>query len=157
MTLLAKPDTYHIDTSNVLFILSGAFVGLDNIVKRRVARGVRTQIHSYTVGKRINGCYEQSIGFTANLPQPEENNSKESMQFFTPNRKVSQNILDLVEPAGRHLIRTHNPTRRTHHFPSHIDLVKYGYIQNFPRSALTNSITAFIAASSQNSYPASHR
>jgi ATP-dependent protease Clp ATPase subunit len=30
---------YQIDTSNVLFILSGAFVGLDNIIKRRVAKG----------------------------------------------------------------------------------------------------------------------
>lgn len=39
---LTKPDTYHIDTSNVLFILSGAFVGLENIVKRRVAKGVST-------------------------------------------------------------------------------------------------------------------
>jgi ATP-dependent Clp protease ATP-binding subunit ClpX len=37
---LAKPDVYHIDTSNVLFILSGAFVGLDNIIKQRVAKGV---------------------------------------------------------------------------------------------------------------------
>ena len=36
----AKPDTYHIDTSNILFIFSGAFVGLDQIVKRRVAKGV---------------------------------------------------------------------------------------------------------------------
>jgi ATP-dependent protease Clp ATPase subunit len=36
----AKPDTYYIDTSNVLFILSGAFVGLDNVVKQRVATGV---------------------------------------------------------------------------------------------------------------------
>jgi ATP-dependent Clp protease ATP-binding subunit ClpX len=35
----AKPDMYQIDTSNVLFILSGAFVGLDNIIKRRVAKG----------------------------------------------------------------------------------------------------------------------
>jgi len=32
---------YQIDTSNVLFILSGAFVGLDSIIKRRVAKGVR--------------------------------------------------------------------------------------------------------------------
>lgn len=31
---------YHIDTSNVLFILSGAFVGLDKIIKQRVAKGV---------------------------------------------------------------------------------------------------------------------
>lgn len=37
---LAKPDVYHIDTSNVLFILSGAFVGLEDIIKQRVAKGV---------------------------------------------------------------------------------------------------------------------
>lgn len=36
----AKSDSYAIDTSNILFILSGAFVGLDNIVKRRVSKGV---------------------------------------------------------------------------------------------------------------------
>ena len=36
-----KADTYSIDTSNVLFILSGAFVGLDTVIKRRVAKGVR--------------------------------------------------------------------------------------------------------------------
>lgn len=39
----ARPDSYNIDTSNVLFILSGAFVGLDTVVKRRVAKGVRDQ------------------------------------------------------------------------------------------------------------------
>jgi ATP-dependent Clp protease ATP-binding subunit ClpX len=86
----SKPDTYHIDTSNVLFILSGAFVGLDAIVKRRVAKG--------------------SIGFTANLPSPEEENSNGFMSFFTPNRRISQNLLDLVEPS---------------------DLVKYGFIPEF--------------------------
>jgi ATP-dependent Clp protease ATP-binding subunit ClpX len=33
---------YHIDTTNVLFVLSGAFVGLDNVVRTRLAesRGV---------------------------------------------------------------------------------------------------------------------
>lgn len=36
----AKVDTYSIDTSNVLFILSGAFVGLDTVIKRRVTKGV---------------------------------------------------------------------------------------------------------------------
>jgi len=46
----AKPDVYHIDTSNILFLLSGAFVGLDNIVKRRVAKGVSRLVtrHSHT-------------------------------------------------------------------------------------------------------------
>ena len=36
----ARPDVYHIDTTNVLFIVSGAFVGLDKIIKQRVAKGV---------------------------------------------------------------------------------------------------------------------
>nr|GAT53897.1 predicted protein [Mycena chlorophos] len=33
---------YHVDTTNVLFVLSGAFVGLDNLIKKRLAenRGV---------------------------------------------------------------------------------------------------------------------
>lgn len=38
---LARPDAYSIDTTNVLFVLSGAFVGLENIIKRRVVKGVR--------------------------------------------------------------------------------------------------------------------
>ena len=36
----ARPEAYHIDTSNILFILSGAFVGLDKVIKQRVAKGV---------------------------------------------------------------------------------------------------------------------
>ncbi len=36
----AKTDVYYIDTSNILFIMSGAFVGLDKIIKQRVAKGV---------------------------------------------------------------------------------------------------------------------
>jgi ATP-dependent Clp protease ATP-binding subunit ClpX len=35
-----QPETYQVDTSNVLFILSGAFVGLDKLVKRRITKGV---------------------------------------------------------------------------------------------------------------------
>ncbi|KAG6841313.1 hypothetical protein C0991_012312 [Blastosporella zonata] len=69
-----KSDTYHIDTSNVLFIVSGAFVGLEAVIKQRVAKG--------------------SIGFTATLPTPEEG---KSVPFFTPNRKTAANVLDLVE------------------------------------------------------------
>jgi ATP-dependent Clp protease ATP-binding subunit ClpX len=36
----ARPEAYHIDTSNILFILSGAFVGLDKVIKQRVDKGV---------------------------------------------------------------------------------------------------------------------
>ncbi|KAG2152907.1 P-loop containing nucleoside triphosphate hydrolase protein [Suillus clintonianus] len=75
-----RPDTYHIDTSNVLFILSGAFVGLDTVVKRRVSKG--------------------SIGFTANLaPKEEDSDSKGFMPFFTSNRRSSENLLEMIEPT----------------------------------------------------------
>ncbi len=37
---VARPEVYHINTSNILFILSGSFVGLESIIKRRVAKGV---------------------------------------------------------------------------------------------------------------------
>ncbi|EJD01194.1 ClpX, ATPase regulatory subunit [Fomitiporia mediterranea MF3/22] len=84
-----RSDTYNIDTTNILFIFSGAFVGLDGIVKRRSTKG--------------------SIGFTASLASSEDD-SLNSVPFFTPNHKASNNILDMVEPT---------------------DLVKYGFIPEF--------------------------
>ncbi|KAL1408925.1 ATP-binding protein [Vanrija albida] len=45
-----KGDTFVVDTSNILFILSGAFVGLDAIIAKRLGKG--------------------SIGFGAPLPAP---------------------------------------------------------------------------------------
>lgn len=38
--LAAKVESYAVDTSNILFILSGAFSGLEGIIKRRVSKGV---------------------------------------------------------------------------------------------------------------------
>lgn len=37
---IASAEAYSVDTSNVLFIFSGAFVGLENIVKQRLVKGV---------------------------------------------------------------------------------------------------------------------
>lgn len=84
-----RPDSYTIDTSNVLFIFSGAFVGLDNIIRRRMAKG--------------------SIGFTANLAPPAEENTG-SMPFFTPNKGPSPALFEHIEPG---------------------DLVRYGFIPEF--------------------------
>ncbi|KAK7060223.1 ATP-binding protein [Paramarasmius palmivorus] len=68
-----KPDIYHVDTSNVLFILSGAFVGLENIIKQRVSKA--------------------SIGFS-----PQRSSVKEpSPPFFTSNKKEPPNPLGLVD------------------------------------------------------------
>ncbi|KAF8592362.1 ClpX, ATPase regulatory subunit [Ramaria rubella] len=71
-------DLYQIDTSNVLFILSGAFVGLESVVKRRIAKG--------------------SIGFTANLSSSGDSASGEALPFFTSNGKRAPGALELVEP-----------------------------------------------------------
>ncbi|PIL37197.1 hypothetical protein GSI_00890 [Ganoderma sinense ZZ0214-1] len=72
------PDSYSVDTTNILFILSGAFVGLDAVIRRRIAKG--------------------SIGFTANISSPEEA-SPSSLPFFTPNSDSNGSILHQVEPA----------------------------------------------------------
>ncbi|KAJ4472214.1 P-loop containing nucleoside triphosphate hydrolase protein [Lentinula aciculospora] len=69
-----KPDVYHIDTSNVLFIVSGAFVGLDNIIRQRLSKG-------------------HSIGFSST------SSSNASPLFFTPNQKTSDKVLESVDPA----------------------------------------------------------
>ncbi|EPQ59931.1 hypothetical protein GLOTRDRAFT_125686 [Gloeophyllum trabeum ATCC 11539] len=73
-----RPDTFHIDTSNVLFILSGAFVGLDNVIRRRVAKG--------------------SIGFGANLAPVSNDQPKSSLPFFTPNKRPKDDVLQQIEP-----------------------------------------------------------
>ncbi len=98
---------YQIDTSNVLFILSGAFVGLDAVIKRRVAKGVSqtlcrdTLTHTYPL---------QSIGFTAELGSNDDTPSSDFMPFFTPNRRPLPNMLEHVEPAGEVTSRTYNDT-----------------------------------------------
>jgi len=74
-----KSETYQVDTSNVLFILSGAFVGLDKIILNRMSKG--------------------SIGFGAPLPTEAESNSA-FMPFFTSNEKKDDvAVLDMVEPS----------------------------------------------------------
>lgn len=39
-----KGDVYAVDTSNILFILSGAFIGLDKVVMDRIAKGVSNYV-----------------------------------------------------------------------------------------------------------------
>ncbi|KAI9308807.1 P-loop containing nucleoside triphosphate hydrolase protein [Cunninghamella echinulata] len=67
----AKGESYSVDTSNILFILSGAFIGLDKLVNDRVAKG--------------------SIGFESTV------RSADDMTFN--NGGSSFHALDIVEPA----------------------------------------------------------
>ncbi|KZW04089.1 ClpX, ATPase regulatory subunit [Exidia glandulosa HHB12029] len=80
----ARHDTYHVDTSNTLFILSGAFVGLEQIIQRRVAKG--------------------SIGFTAPLTSGHDHSHDHTfIPFFSAHQggsdKPRPTLLDQVEPG----------------------------------------------------------
>ncbi|KAI9245746.1 P-loop containing nucleoside triphosphate hydrolase protein [Sporodiniella umbellata] len=59
-----KGETYSVDTSNILFILSGAFVGLEKIVEDRMAKG--------------------SIGFDAYLGSENKKKSNDALQSVEP-------------------------------------------------------------------------
>ncbi|KAG0179774.1 hypothetical protein DFQ29_001684 [Apophysomyces sp. BC1021] len=68
-----KGETYAVDTSNILFILSGAFIGLDKTIQNRLAKG--------SIG--FNSILQASTGDT-----PE-----------TEDEKETTSLLHLVEPA----------------------------------------------------------
>lgn len=42
-----KGETYSVDTSNILFILSGAFIGLDKLISDRLSKGVSCNSSSF--------------------------------------------------------------------------------------------------------------
>ena len=69
-----QQEYLHVDTSNILFICGGAFVGLDKIVQRRVGRHV--------------------LGFT----QGTENASEEDKRTEEENRLLLESPLSAVEP-----------------------------------------------------------
>jgi ATP-dependent Clp protease ATP-binding subunit ClpX len=64
-----------LDTSNILFILSGAFVGLEQVIERRISKG--------------------SIGFGAKLKSSKFSEDKTKSTFFSP----ALSYVEQVEPS----------------------------------------------------------
>jgi len=77
-TVAKRNETYHIDTSNILFVLMGAFIGLDEHISARLAKS--------------------SIGFEADISDETENKNKYSLKKIKleDGRKVS--ALELITP-----------------------------------------------------------
>jgi ATP-dependent Clp protease ATP-binding subunit ClpX len=73
---IAPPQHHLVDTTNILFILSGAFVGLEKLISKRIEKG--------------------SIGFTARIAgggaEPSNERGKESTY------KKEKDMLEWVEP-----------------------------------------------------------
>lgn len=80
----AKGEVYSVDTSNILFILSGAFIGLEKIVLDRVSKG--------------------SIGFDAMVRAP----TSELGSAKGASSQVSR-LLDQVDPSGECSLRIDLP------------------------------------------------
>ncbi|KAG1145543.1 hypothetical protein G6F37_006848 [Rhizopus arrhizus] len=68
-----KGETYTVDTSNILFILSGAFVGLDKIVSDRMAKG--------------------SIGFDAYLKSEKDEKNKDVLHAVEPSDLIKYGFI----------------------------------------------------------------
>lgn len=101
-----KPEVYNVRTDNILFIFSGAFVGLKKIIMNRISRG------SIGFGQPVRSSSNSSSASTANdlipiLPGSEEEFLyKKHLPFFTPGigERSGENLgffnaLDLLTPA----------------------------------------------------------
>ena len=96
----SKSDTYTIRTDNILFIFTGAFIGLNRIILDRISRG------SIGFGSPIRSTAPQHPGSSEMLlslkPGSEERKFFEKhLPFFTqssPDNDAKFNPLDLVEP-----------------------------------------------------------
>ena len=93
------------DTTDILFILSGAFVGLDKVVGQRIAKGVGVFLFP-VVSVLTSSGGQQSIGFGAPLASDafvvgSSPMGASSVPFFTKNSESGEtNPYDLVEPNG---------------------------------------------------------
>ena len=86
-----KGEVYNVRTDNILFIFTGAFIGLQKIVMDRVSRG------SIGFGQPVRGSNSDN----QTSLKGEEELFRKFLPFFTPNEDsgdVDRNPLDLVEP-----------------------------------------------------------
>lgn len=98
----SKTETYNVRTDNILFIFTGAFVGLQKIVLNRIAKG------SIGFGSPIRASSSSSANMDSNISvragSEESKLFAKNLPFFTTFSPVQSplhqyNPLDLVEPT----------------------------------------------------------
>ena len=102
-----KGETYSVRTDNILFICTGAFIGLDKVIMSRVYKG-SIGFGSPLKNPGFASSFESTFSSTSASPDltiSAEPGSAESeffekhVPFFTPSSEKQYNPLDLVEPA----------------------------------------------------------
>ncbi|KAK4990753.1 ATP-binding protein [Elasticomyces elasticus] len=99
-----KGDVYNVRTDNILFICTGAFIGLHRMIMDRVSRG------SIGFGANVRAAVSSETGAHETMISGEDELFKKHLPFFTdgeslaPNTNGSKtttayNTLDLVEPS----------------------------------------------------------
>lgn len=94
----SKGETYSVRTDNILFIFTGAFIGLNKLVLNRLSKG------SIGFGSPIRSSSAENPDMTLSV-QPGSDESKlfeKHLPFFTPSspdQPAQYNPLDLLEPT----------------------------------------------------------
>jgi ATP-dependent Clp protease ATP-binding subunit ClpX len=112
----ARPETYTIRTDNILFIFSGAFVGLQKIILDRVSRG--------SIGFGANIRSNTNSNNPISLPASDYNLFRKHRPFFSSTDEAAKeyNPLELASP---------------------VDFQKYGLIPEFiGRIPITTALSA---------------
>jgi ATP-dependent Clp protease ATP-binding subunit ClpX len=93
----SKPETYTVRTDNILFIFSGAFVGLQKIIMDRVSRG------SIGFGAPIRSSSNSANPVTLSATEAhlfrKHHTHPSSNTVSSPNAETQYNPLDLAEPG----------------------------------------------------------
>ena len=94
----SKGETYSVRTDNILFIFTGAFIGLNKIILNRLSKG------SIGFGSPIRSSPSETLDMTLSVrPGSEESKFFEKhLPFFTPSspdQPAQYNPLDLLEPT----------------------------------------------------------
>lgn len=85
-----KGEIFNVRTDNILFIFTGAFIGLQKIVSDRVSRGSM----GFNRPVRVNNTDSSQMFLVG-----KENVLKKHLPFFTINSDSAPTMLDLVEPG----------------------------------------------------------
>lgn len=88
-TIAGKTETFVVDTSNILFVLSGAFVGLESIVQRRLGRGVS---HLVFPAMRYSALFQPRMAYCSTF-QGQLTGSPSDLAHPCPNTSPSQTSL----------------------------------------------------------------
>ncbi|KAL9059154.1 MAG: hypothetical protein Q9162_001372 [Coniocarpon cinnabarinum] len=111
-----KGETYNVNTDNILFICSGAFVGLHKVVMDRLAKGsigfgARVQRNTTSSNDTNLTTDNNDPTIAAGLPENDELFRKHSPFFHTEESKLDlsdpdsaprHNTLDLITPTDMH-------------------------------------------------------